>query len=700
MANYSELKKAISDVIKANGAQQITGQVLQNTLLSIVSTIGVGSTFAGVATPQTAPGTPDQNLFYLASLTGTYSNFNNITIEDGESAILEWRGTWVKKNIGLATTKKLSEIGSFGCNLGVYVHKDNKVGEVLKLTTKSASNINSTNLLSISKKISPVTLTGLFSNGSAAPSYVVLDKDLKILSIVSGVSSATINDEDLADSAEYIVANSKSNSTVVKSNKGYLIDSGISVIIALEFLENKSNVSGLIKNVDTIGKEVAFIRDEVKISSVEYTRNKDLIASTPIEGKFLISRQIKTFGGKITKLHTDFNIESETDFLVCVAVQDQDGKFNITSKNNITISSKDTDLRSYDIEIPVGLSMVSIFIDSKKKPGIFKYMSKGSTEDGYESKAIYLTEEPNIGDKFSIYSSFKFICANYYFEIEATIPVSKKVLDNSDAIKTNTEEIENIRENIATVDNRFKDKHVVIFGDSITWYGGDDLTGDRGWTKYFKERFKFKSIKSYARSGATMTATKATVYDIEEITGNISPNNCLYNQVNRMINAISKKTQEIPDYIFVALGTNDLKRGYDSVNEEITVADELGKDYSTEVNINTCTTFIKAMRFFHDQIWNVTKDVQIIILTPLQRAGVLEDTYKTATQIKKIANFLAWPVIDLFSETCLSCVSENLGHAKNDREYDYTADGLHPTARGAKFNGYFIAQKAKNIMRI
>ena len=38
MGNYDELKQAVSDVIKTNGNQEITGQVLQNTLLSIINT--------------------------------------------------------------------------------------------------------------------------------------------------------------------------------------------------------------------------------------------------------------------------------------------------------------------------------------------------------------------------------------------------------------------------------------------------------------------------------------------------------------------------------------------------------------------------------------------------------------------------------------------------------------------------------------
>lgn len=104
MANYANLKKAISDVIKTNGAQQITGQVLQNTLLSIVSTIGANYTFAGVATPQTNPGTPDQNVFYIAG-EGTYTNFSNLKIDTGQLGILKWNGTWSKEVLQIENPK-------------------------------------------------------------------------------------------------------------------------------------------------------------------------------------------------------------------------------------------------------------------------------------------------------------------------------------------------------------------------------------------------------------------------------------------------------------------------------------------------------------------------------------------------------------------------------------------------------------------
>lgn len=80
MANYDNLKKAISDAIKTNGNNEITGEVLQNALLTIISTIGENATFTGTATPITNPGSPDQNVFYLISEPGIYSNFGGLIV--------------------------------------------------------------------------------------------------------------------------------------------------------------------------------------------------------------------------------------------------------------------------------------------------------------------------------------------------------------------------------------------------------------------------------------------------------------------------------------------------------------------------------------------------------------------------------------------------------------------------------------------
>ena len=96
MGNYELLKAAINDVIKANGRQEITGEVLNQVLLSMVNSLGAGYQCMGVATPSTNPGTPDQNVFYFATQTGTYTNFDAIVLQAGISVLI-WDGDWASQ---------------------------------------------------------------------------------------------------------------------------------------------------------------------------------------------------------------------------------------------------------------------------------------------------------------------------------------------------------------------------------------------------------------------------------------------------------------------------------------------------------------------------------------------------------------------------------------------------------------------------
>lgn len=98
MGNYEQLKQAVSNVIKTNGTQAITGQELQNTLLTMINGLGSNYQFVDIAATKTNPGTPDQNVFYIAG-EGTYTNFANISVNVGELAVLKWNGVWSKQTI-------------------------------------------------------------------------------------------------------------------------------------------------------------------------------------------------------------------------------------------------------------------------------------------------------------------------------------------------------------------------------------------------------------------------------------------------------------------------------------------------------------------------------------------------------------------------------------------------------------------------
>lgn len=106
--NYSALKQTIDSNIKQNGAQQITGPVLNSVLNQIVSSIGENATFAGIATPDTDPGSPDQNVFYIATVPGTYANFNSLTINELSILYIQ-DGQWKLKSLGVANNNMLAD---------------------------------------------------------------------------------------------------------------------------------------------------------------------------------------------------------------------------------------------------------------------------------------------------------------------------------------------------------------------------------------------------------------------------------------------------------------------------------------------------------------------------------------------------------------------------------------------------------------
>lgn len=102
MANYETLIASIKEAIKNNNKQAITGQVLQDTLLDIVSQLGKNYAFGGVATPSTNPGTPTTNTFYIATEAGTYSNMGGVVVAPSEIVFISWDGSsWNKDAIAL-----------------------------------------------------------------------------------------------------------------------------------------------------------------------------------------------------------------------------------------------------------------------------------------------------------------------------------------------------------------------------------------------------------------------------------------------------------------------------------------------------------------------------------------------------------------------------------------------------------------------
>lgn len=106
MANYETLKTAIQQVIKTNGNNEITGALLQQSLLAMINSLGVGYQYVGIATPSTNPGTPDAKVFYFAFANGAYPNFGGLSLNN-EIAILYYDTEWKKSTLDLVTSDAL-----------------------------------------------------------------------------------------------------------------------------------------------------------------------------------------------------------------------------------------------------------------------------------------------------------------------------------------------------------------------------------------------------------------------------------------------------------------------------------------------------------------------------------------------------------------------------------------------------------------
>lgn len=111
MANYNNTKATIAANVYTNHNNEITAAMVKAGINAVVDTlIAGGFLYKGVATTSTNPGSPDANVFYIATAPGTYTNFGSLVVNDGEVAILKYNGSWSKEVTGAATAAEVSAL--------------------------------------------------------------------------------------------------------------------------------------------------------------------------------------------------------------------------------------------------------------------------------------------------------------------------------------------------------------------------------------------------------------------------------------------------------------------------------------------------------------------------------------------------------------------------------------------------------------
>lgn len=241
MSNYNSLKATINANVKQNGNQEITGTILNSVLNAMVDALGAGYQYAGIATPSTNPGTPDVRVFYIAKTAGVYSNFNDITIGDGEVSILKWDSSWNKDNLEIATSAQFFRLNRqvnggeenyiYGTTLAVLPHiyqgfqlKVSAAGTALSAVPR-ANNVNARNARVPVDGASSVTFFQYASSSGYGSIFV--DADDKV---ISGFSKPSGVDNPITlqvpENAAYLIY-------------GYLINLGENTYCRVTYLPNK-----------------------------------------------------------------------------------------------------------------------------------------------------------------------------------------------------------------------------------------------------------------------------------------------------------------------------------------------------------------------------------------------------------------------------------------------------------------------------
>ena len=305
MANYQLLKADIDAKVYENTHQEITGANLNAVLNAMVTTLGAGYQFAGVATTATNPGSPDAKVFYIANGKGSYTNFGGLEVTEDDVVVLYWDSSWHKVSTGIASQEKLTELqntvrdfcsGMFTANKAINAQGQ----EVIR------TNLYCTGFLPVKNRILAYGYEGA-NNGLHICSFY--DKDKVFISSYVGASVPTfmaidLSGDDIPSNASYF----RINSFVEVIDKSYAVGDVQDFLVS--FIEENSGKIGEIEteikslDLDGIRTDIAAIEKILNIG----TEVVDIVAVNEKTNAYVnnTTRMMQNlggaFGGKIYKV--------------------------------------------------------------------------------------------------------------------------------------------------------------------------------------------------------------------------------------------------------------------------------------------------------------------------------------------------------------------------------------------------------------
>lgn len=237
MANWSDLKASIAEVIKNNGNQQITGNVLQNCLNNIVSNVGANATFAGIATPNTNPGAPDGPVFYIASTAGDYPNFGGINLVVGEIAVLHFsNGLWTKRLTNAVSKSRF--LSSLALSKGYYFD----ASKTPKGQLSRYEHSKLTPFLYI--PTSRCTFKYIWGGANVGSSFVYFDKDFKYVGETHQTSAVSYDydpsTEEIPEEAVYMIVQFQNEAFEILTSE--LINTGMLYQNTADIQQNTADI--------------------------------------------------------------------------------------------------------------------------------------------------------------------------------------------------------------------------------------------------------------------------------------------------------------------------------------------------------------------------------------------------------------------------------------------------------------------------
>lgn len=283
------------DLIKAftpNGWTKVFANTAINTLRN------AGYLFAGIATIDTNPETPDAKVFYIAKGKGTYTNFGGIEVTEDEVVILYYDTTWHKVATGIASNDKLTELDQI---VGMpTIKKVIDVEQTINLDTPSGTGYFDLRNLTSFKEGTSYKIRLVLGEAVTNPS-----KGLKCQTRnASNVVVQTLLDElrtfSVGDVVEFSWTKQSSETRL------YLFSSGLSVNGDYEISHIEENTGdGLIQNVNAINKILQGGEEVKEIIDFDQTSTSSSYINITNLSTFVVGQTYKV---KVTALEAKDNV--------------------------------------------------------------------------------------------------------------------------------------------------------------------------------------------------------------------------------------------------------------------------------------------------------------------------------------------------------------------------------------------------------